>query len=1305
MTAHCSLFRQLVTVVAVAAWGSAPASLRAADSAPATGVVGYLSLDDTLAIVTPAGEELAADFTRHSQAFTDDLRHVHANEPRYVKGRFGAGVVVEPGFETKEKHACRNYLPPDIAEIGPSADGALPFKALGDAEVRMAEAESGRHVGTSNPVLEGTRSLLVACPAAGGGVETGRPVSIVEGAYTVSAFVRSDDATEDDQLLVELTGPGGEPFASAPVSLTGVWARVELNAEVGRFTRDKAKQKRRGVVLRFRATRAGQSFRLDGLVLEMRGGYSYAGTGSASSWLPGNGYRASETLSLEALKHSFRGARGSIAFWARTRGSRQAWRTLFEIAGTDRWHPRLQLKLRPDTRLSLGPSTGKPAEAVANVDIQPESWHHYAVVWHETGACMFLDGAKVGGITGVDTPLHPTIRLGSAGPNAAANAVIDEAVVYDRPLKDDEVSRLAARSEPLSSMLAPAVTIRPALFLRTIAHTSEPQSWLCDVRNHTGNDLRDVRIVLQIGEHLRLRHDLARLAAGAAAPVCFRFVADLDVGTYPLQVTALSGDQARAVFRRDVDITPMAEPFENLQVSPWGWNADRELGLTFGGGDIEDAMRRGLYWAPLHHYLGYPRTIDGEDVRHGMDDEPGLADFTSPYMAAQVAREGEHMARRFAAIPSMRGITLSSEVQWIWHHDFSPDRAEWVEKQFGLDLTTWRYPPEKGGVDAYQTPFGRLKPSVAGITLPQNRVIPVSEPLYAYHRWFHGPEAPTEAYLNQELSDAIHRLRPDVLTIQEPILRRPAVRAFERVSIAQEWFYYEDPMSAVMVQERLNAAVRGTRLRPTGMPQFLFKSGRAAPYNAIATADMYHEAVWLCALQPIRMFTYWNLNVVPDAGFENYYNRCMTKPQIDELFGTPTPTWEQAKEALAADPTLARKLMPWTPELAATFRRFHTQEVGPLGGLIPRWRNRPRRIAILRSFASQLYREERWPRTTWLEACAVHCGMPFDVLYDSDFEADAGVLGSYHLIVVSRTVCLTQPAFAALAAFAKRGGTIVVDAQTLVDLPGAVKLESTESDAGFAEALRMAEEEAMQRFESVEAPGYVEAMTQVASESRLPNRVEPTFLAVVEENVVPEARSLTPNTWLNLLEAEGANYIGVVNDLRVRGPMVGHFGKVRETGVPQEAVVEFTPSLGTVVYDLLAMQAVPVEGAGKSRTLRLGLPAGGAHVLMLLPRSLGALEVLSDVVVSQWGDHRGRSVRVRAELLDDGGGKAAGLVPATITITRPDGTCSDYSRHTVFERGRLTYTFPLPCNGPAGTWRVRVLERASGQTEEVSLKL
>ena len=1270
------------------------------------GLVGYMSMDRTLSIVNPQGEELLAGFTRHSQAFTDDLAPVWPNEPRYLPGRFGTGILVEPGNESGRKIAFRNYLPPEVADFETQRSGHKGFTSFRGASVSIVTGQAGKHIGTTRPVMQGTHSLKVVCRVAGSGAVSDPVASIMPGTYVLSLFARSHrPGKEPDKLRIELVAKGDRVVGSAELEVTGVWQRVEATFANGKFTRDTKKHTKTDVAVRILSTRPGQTFSVDGLVLELCGGYSYAGCKSASSWMPGYGYRASEILSLDPLRHAFRTQDGTVAFWAQLRGKRQYRRTLFEIATGNRWRPHLQVFLRNDAQLLLHRHAPKRSEVSAMVKIQPGSWHHYAITWTAKRATVYVDGKAVAEHKDMDIPPKiERLRLGSAGPNAAAGAVVDEALVYNRAIAAAEVAGLAGRTQPLADELTPKVAIRPRLFLETVARTSKPQAWLCDLVNRTDRDLSDVVMTFAIGPSLSVSEQVGRVKAHGAAPVRFEFVADLTTGTYPLVVQARAGKRTLATFRRDVEITRAAAPFDNLMVAPWGWNAPRTDGFTFGCGDVEQAMRDGLHWSPPLHYLGYPRTVDGPDWVHGMNDIPFRASFTSPYMIEQVDRKAERLSRRYEAVPAMRGVTPNSEMQWLWQHDYTPSKIAWVRKTFKFNLSTWRYPPkERWGVDRFQTPFGRLKPSVAKIKLPPDRIISTKMPIYAYHRWFHGPTGPTESYLSQRLSEKIHQRRPEILTIQEPILRRAAVRAFDRMSIAQEWFYYEDPMRAVMVQERLNTAARGTPLRPTGMPQFLFKKGGAAPYNSIATAHMWHETVWLCALQPIRMFTYWNYGVVPRRDFENHYCRCTTKAQLDKLFGTPTPTWKQAQAALKDKPTLARKLMPWTPELIATFRRFHNEQVGPLGALIPRWRNRPRRIAMLRSFASQLFREVRWPRATWLENCVVYSGVPFDVLYDSDFEADADPLATYQMVVVSRAVCLTRPTYDWLVKFAKRGGTIVVDPDTKVKLPGAVCLTETDAAKRFADRLAAAQAELARRHGSLSSPAYLIAASELTVPGALPNRVEPAFLDLLGRAVKPEARSLTPNTWLNLLEAEGAHYIGVVNDLRVRGPMYGHFGKVREMGVPQTARVVFDPRLGAVAYDLLAHKPVDVKsGQGRSQ-MSLALPGGGARVVMLLRAPIGSLRARAKAVDAKWGAQTGRDVRIEARLTDTQGRPVPGLVPATIAITRPDGTHSDFSCHRVIKAGRLRFRFPLPRNMKPGTWKVHVLERASGKTAEVTL--
>jgi hypothetical protein len=1268
------------------------------------GLVGYLAFEGDLRSVTPAGEETAAGFERQSQAWTDELRVTPVNDPRFAAGRFGLGILLEPGSESESHYEARNWLPPETAQVIPRGGAVLPFVASGAAAVGVIQATDDEARGPNEPILEGKAALHVACPQAGGGVEMRSPVAVLNGSYTASVFVRGEaDAPADDRVQWQLLdSTTGAVLGSAEQTVTAVWSRLQLNAEVGTFSRDLAKPATTPVALRLSARRAGQVVLLDAFMLEMRGGYADAGTGSAASWLPGLAWRAAEGLDLDDLRPCLAGQSGALAMWLRLRACPQARRTLFELASPNRWEPHLQVALLDDRRLLLGQCGDAPAAVETPVTLAPDAWHHIAVTWTADRAALYVDGTPVSAVSGLSIPIIPSaLHLASGGPNTAASVVLDEVWLYNRPLSAVEVQRLAQADRPGVGLALPTVTLRPQRFIETIAHGWAPQPWRCELRNAGVATLQEVDVTFRLGSAMALTQRLERVAAGGSAALEFNFLADLAVGTYPLTVTAGTADQELARFHRQVDITPAPEPAGNLQVLPWQRTFDRSYGFTCGGGDLAETMRQGLGWAPHHPYLGYPRALEGEDRVRDMNDRPGRARFSSPYMVEQVRREAARYAERLAAVPAVRAVTFNSEAQWIWSHDYTPESVLWVRHTFHLDLDAWRQPP-RGNQEAHQLPFGRLLPAVAGITPPTDRIVTLTDPLYAYHRWFHGPHAPTESFLNQTLSAEVRARRADVLTIQEPILRRPAVRAFDRVSIAQEGFSYEDPMNAVMVQEGLNAAVCGTELRPSGMPQFLFKAGGAAPYNAMPTADLFREAAWLCALQPIRLFTYWNFEVVPRPDFADAAQHVQTQAQIETRFGSAQPAWEDVKRVLSAEPELARTLLPWTPELVAAFRHFHGAEVGPLGALIPAWRNRPRRVAILRSFASQLYGDVRWPATTWLEACVVGSGVPFDLLLDEDFEARTDPLASYQLVVVSAAACLPRPAVEALQRFSARGGAVVTDPETRVSLPGAQVLRPLDMAGATAPRPAPTARPAATGGNVGEAQ-VVEAMPNPLRAGGAQGLAEPAFLELFDRVVSPEARTLSPFTWLNLLEAEGVCYVGVVNDLRVHGPLYGHFGAVRETGVPHSARVRFNSGLGNVAYDLLTSQPVALSVSGDSSTATLDLPPAGARLLVLLPATIARLDLQAQVEAVAWGDHRGRQVAVRAALLDDQGRIVPGLIPATLTWRPPDGSRSDFSHHTVFRRGVLDAALPVLANGPSGIWQVEVLERASGRTAVVGV--
>ena len=199
-------------------------------------MVGYLAYDGSLAISTPTGVEYSSRFTRAGQAFTGDLRHVVANEPRFEQGRFGRGIFIEPGYESGLKHSARNYLPPPAAAQMRVPDGsAMPYVQVGDAEIALTDAAGSKATPFALRLAEYSRAIRVTCRRAASGAELREPVALIPGSYTISCFARSH--TADGDIRIEVSNGGKETLAAADRPVGTAWTRVELPLARGPFTR------------------------------------------------------------------------------------------------------------------------------------------------------------------------------------------------------------------------------------------------------------------------------------------------------------------------------------------------------------------------------------------------------------------------------------------------------------------------------------------------------------------------------------------------------------------------------------------------------------------------------------------------------------------------------------------------------------------------------------------------------------------------------------------------------------------------------------------------------------------------------------------------------------------------------------------------------------------------------------------------------------------------------------------------------------------------------------------------------------
>lgn len=1276
------------------------------------GLTSSYSFDGAIESFNPAGVRTTAQFERSSEAYDVSLRRCPIGVPRYLPGRFGAGVLIEYGSFTAA--AANNALPGDIASTEESPNG---FTAVKRAELGRA------------PGPQGEWALRIEAVEPLAGFAT-RPVTAPKASLIVFSVHLKGQSQTGLKLRVAITGQD-RFLATRDITLTGDWQqeyidfKLDTDSAIGNKAADSATSLVFSIVAKNPTT-----FLADAMMLEaQQGGYTIRR--GATTWVePGRG-RNSEILRLGRLGPT--DAAGCIAFWARLRGS-MTWRTLLMLGDGSGWLAPLRLDVRGDKTIELLPPDAKQSARHPLPD--PFGWHHYAVVWNDSKILLYLDGdsiakldpapglANVGGITlgGVAVNGSPGLR---------ADAVFDEVARWNRELADAEVAQLAARTQPIEELFKTKVAISDLAPVKVFARDLPEVTWPLAIFNRTDTRIPGALFSYGVPGLFSIEKKLGEIPASGKLQVSATFTPALLLpGDYQMQFVYQSTDGHRLDHSAPFTVAKSRVPRDNAQVISWGGmsQAMADAGVTVGGiwgglqgppaHQVEEASRRGLY---VQLKLGL--SAGGETREDHFIDAAGRqqgADQSTPAARVSIRDQVEQLATTLERFPDVTHTILNCEAQWIWSPDFRDATVTRVRERFGLDLDRWRRPPITNA-SSITTTFGRLMPERGGIAAPESGIIPVNDPFYAYSRWWQSGEAGNEVYLNDTIAGLLRERVPRLSTISEPALRRPAVRTFREQGILNEWFYYPDPRRAIWVQEELTAAVRGTRSHITGMPQFLLKPGMAAPYGGMPTPTLFREAVWHCLTRPSAGLTYWNLWAALERGGAKHGK---TQSEIDELLG-PKPSWKEAAAKIEVRGETSSVFL-WIPELSDEIGRLHRELVHPLGGLWPRWRNAPRRVAVYKSFAGQLFNGIRWPGGGALGEAVAAVGMPFDVLYDQDFEEFPDVLRSYAVVAIPEAPVITEPAAAALRAFAARGGVVIVDQSFMADLPGVVRADF--KDTGDVKALQKAERELMALYGDPVNVLYIEGMQEAGRRFAASSSPINQIKALLLERAAADVRSVTPSVSLNLLEAGAARYLTAVNSLAKPGPWYGHFGRVLDQGVEQTAEISLAAGLGAVAYRLdggagrIGMQT---DTDGYKR-LCLPLAPGGGAVVLLLPRPIAAVKLapaaestpprrgwwrtVADLPrrlcrVYAVNEARGQWLPVAASLIDDQGALVPGVVPARIEIVGPDGNTSDLSRYDAFCDGRWSLKIPIALNQPPGVYRLTVTELASGLKTQQTWKI
>lgn len=1201
----------------------------------------YMPLKQDLSVIHPDGaRNMNVYFKRGSTAMTPDFKKANMNQPRFWKG----GLLMEPGGKFADRGTV-NVIPGKVD----------PFDKSG-AKVRKIN-------GYTDAAFHFNGKVVL------------KPVPLnIRKKYIGTAFIFSFYAKGSGTLKVTPTGKRKDgtvrAYPALNIQLTKDWKRHYAAISGG------AVRKENTFIDTFSAVLEGNDAAIDAVMLESPAGYF--GIQSPTTYVPNGAYRDADRLKLPGLPAEM-GYEGAISF-SMTLMSGGGWQSLLTI-GPGYWVNDLEMSYRSyyGGRIMLDRFRNLKNQVIP-LKMKIGDTHHIILSYDRNTVSIYIDGKKVYSKAAAGTPFkNNSVFFGGRTIQVHSGMLYRHLTIFKKALTDAEAAELA-KDPDLESRLS-SVKLRPASPFSVFP----VNSGVATVRFKATSAIKSA--VAKIDAYPIVK---ARITSDTDI-ICNFDPAKLMPGKYDLNLTCKFADGSSDTIRFPLEICNALRPKSNLQI--WSWNENgpdhSKFGITMGSGaldtlSMDNAARNGTYATHNMYYTGTPRPGYAEDRALDYRGKPTYPRPRSKHIQKDMIRKGQEIAAQVKDSPTFLGIVLNSESHQgsagaPGGYDYSPEEQK-IAKSFGVDLNRW-LPSGKWAEKTwyYFHPLGNLAVSPVPDMVPKDRSIPADNPLYAYHLERHGPKGGTDVVLNDLVAKEILKVRPDVLVTQDPILRRPYLRSYREISNAADWCYYVELHTVVNLAERLGAVTRGLpKMSATTMPQFLFKGGMVAPYPGLPPADMFRAASYLAVSRPTRVLTFWNVGAAIKKGKQQ------TASEIEALIGGR----KNYKETAQIIKQKKLQIFCFDPALGPELKRLSSELWYPFGALIPKWRNAPRKIAVVRSFASDLFGNVRWPGTfnKELPTAVTQLGLPYDVLYDEDLSKD---LSQYDMILIPVASALPEAGVKNLLNFRKKGGKVVVDERCRVTaLADSIVLKMNKGKDKEYEA--KAKDLLARSKGNVNTPLYIEGM-QALQEAQAAKSRFPALPALVKKHVKTDFVCNNNSVFWNHLQADGADYLFAVNDLRIPGPIYGRFGKVREKGLPQTVSFLVRNPRFRYAYDMMTRKQLPIRN-GKI-TFELGPCAG--KIILFTSKAIGSLTLNCNRSIEQGGNLRA-DIRI---------GNGTGMIPVLIEIYDAAGKKLSISCSDVVVNGRLKREWTIPVNAPAGRWKIAIRELAKGQTKTVTFNV
>jgi len=758
-------------------------------------------------------------------------------------------------------------------------------------------------------------------------------------------------------------------------------------------------------------------------------------------------------------------------------------------------------------------------------------------------------------------------------------------------------------------------------------------------------------------------------------------------GSYP--VNATSTEEGSAGVERSVPvkitIAPWRSPVRYPMLS-WprlketGWIDDMvDMGLnvvSFGSmEDLEKITALGAHG--IIRLETFPYMISKKQWEEHRDSHP--CPIGDDYLR-KCADDARGLLEKYDNHPSVRDITLNTEMWGVIC--FCGQCRKLIQERFGLDPEELAAAIRKGGHRRHKRTL--MIPEMKAL-LSKDICVDSRNSLLRFARWYW-----TEAGLNtggQAFAETMHKLRPDIRTVTEPLMRFASLQRYRPPMVVGDWLWPGDSRDWIEKSTYIRSLAKSWNCPLVLTVTTIKLKGSFAPYYASSPRDLFLMENWLCLSAFPKGLQYTQIDSMMPP--ERQYRKSLHFVSVEECEELVAGLdW---KAACAKINKLETRHFAWTPGLPETLKDFSTRVIEPFGPLLRKTAPRQAGVALLHAFTARLMSFQGfYQHFKWFPIAKRIINGPYavDVVFEDQIERRDFNLNDYRVVILPAAYCLTDETVAELRGYIDQGGTILCDRKWGEHLPGAVVVEGlivkdneSKLPAHGLSLWDMGAEEGGIRKETGKEPHGVGRI--------LLAKLKPDYQCDSDDVLVREG------------ELKDTRIVVVVNTKLEKGPVYGKYPNALEKSAPVKALVSIAEADKAVAYDLLNSEKLAIDAQDGYFRFGVSLPPAEGKIIAFYQQAIGEIRI---ECAENAGP--GTAVEIEVELRDVEGDSFKGSVPLSFVLTDPSGTRSDFSHYDCMESGEWGFTWQAPVatssNQKAvfGKWRVTVRELASGKTAE-----